>query len=114
MDIEGWEYRTLHGLRSYYERITGVVVEFHHVNTMLNTIDKHINDLKESFHLVHIHVNNYEGIDDRGTPFLIEVTFENKNLFAGPDRKSGREYPITNLDSPNNERRADYKLEFID
>lgn len=114
MDIEGWEYRTVHGLMSYYDRITGLVVEFHHVNTMLNTIDKHINDLKECFNIVHVHVNNHGGIDDKGTPHVIEVTFENKNLFPGPDTESGLEYPIKNLDSPNNKDKADYKLEFID
>lgn len=114
MDIEGWEYRTLYGLKNYYDRITGLVVEFHHVNTMLNTIDKHINKLKESFNIVHVHVNNHGGIDQKGTPFVIEVTFENKNLVPGPDRESGREYPIKSLDFPNNKRRADYGIEFKD
>lgn len=114
MDIEGWEYRTLHGLRNYYERISGLVVEFHHVCTMMKTIDRHINELRESFNIVHVHVNNFGGIDRKGTPFVIEVTFENKNLVAGLDRESEREYPIRNLDSPNDKDGADYELEFID
>ena len=80
MDIEGWEYRSLYGLKDYYERLTGIVVEFHHLYTMIDTIRCHLDDLGKSFYIVHVHVNNYDGLDQWGIPTTIEMTFESKEL----------------------------------
>jgi hypothetical protein len=68
--------------------------------------------LKEYFDIVHIHVNNYGKINADKIPDVIEVTFENKKIFSGKSRLSDFQYPILNLDSPNNKRIADYKIIF--
>jgi hypothetical protein len=112
MDIEGWEYRALHGLKGYYERLTGITVEFHHVNTMIDTVRCHIDDLGKSFYLVHVHVNNHDETYERGIPATIEMTFESKELSPGQETPSERSYPAAGLDSPNLVHERDYKLEF--
>lgn len=112
MDIEGSEFRALHGLRGYYERLTGITVEFHHLTTMMDTVRRHVGDLGERFHIVHVHVNNFGGTDERGIPAIIEMTFESKEFSPGRDRPSERSYPVDGLDSPNAAHERDYRLEF--
>ena len=114
MDIEGWEYRALPGLRDHYERLTGLTVEFHHVNTMLDTVRRHVSELTKSFDIVHVHVNNGCMTDERAVPYMIEMTFESKGLYQGPVRVSERTYPVDGIDSPNDAHRTDYRLEFRD
>ena len=114
MDIEGWEYRALSGLKDYYERATGLAVEFHYLSTMMDRVRSHINELKKSFNIVHVHVNNYDGTYERGIPGTIEMTFENKEFSPVRERASQRIYPVAGLDSPNAINRIDYKLEFRD
>src|SRR3990167_2000991 len=114
IDIEGWEYRTLFGLKDYYERLTGLTVEFHHLNTMMDTVDSHINDLSKSFNIVHVHVNNYDGTDERRIPTTIEMTFESKEHSPGRNTPSERTYPVDGLDFPNLAHQTDYNLEFRD
>lgn len=114
MDIEGWEYRALSGLEDHYDRLTGLVVEFHDLSTMLDIVRSHIIGLTKSFNIIHVHVNNYAGTDDRGIPNIIEVTFESKNFSLGTETQSERAYPVDGLDSPNIEHHTDYRLEFRD
>lgn len=114
MDIEGWEYRALSGLRDYHERLTGFTVEFHHVSTMLDTVRRHVSELAKSFDIVHVHVNNGCMTDERGVPHMVEMTFESKGLYQGPVRVSERTYPVDGIDSPNDAHRTDYRLEFRD
>ncbi len=114
MDIEGGEYRVLSGLKEYYGRITGLVIEFHFMIFMYDVIYNRISELKRYFNIVHIHANNLGGIDRRGMPMTIEVTFENKRLFSGRNMESEREYPVESLDYANYIGFRDYKLEFGD
>lgn len=112
IDIEGGEYNVLSGLGDYYDRVAGLVVEFHHMIILRDSVLAHVYELKRSFDIVHVHVNNYTGMDERGTPDVIEVTFENKNLRTGDEKDSEREYPIEGLDYPNSPGFADFKLLF--
>ncbi len=112
MDIEGYEYRAIHGIKDYYERLTGITVEFHHLATMMDTVRRHVGDLGEHFHIVHVHVNNFNGTDERGIPATIEMTFESKELTPGKEMPSERSYPVDGLDSPNAAHERDYRLEF--
>lgn len=113
MDIEGGEYRVLSSLRDYYARITGLVIEFHFMIFKYEVVDKHIAELKKHFDIVHVHANNCAGIDSSGTPMCIEMTFEHRAHYKGPDRESGREYPVEGLDFSNNIFYLDNKIEFI-
>jgi len=112
IDIEGGEYSLLSGLGEYYERVTGLVVEFHHIIFHRDLIGARISALRRSFDIVHVHVNNFKGIDERGMPYVFEVTFENKNLGNGDGKESEREYPVVGLDYPNSTWFADFKLLF--
>jgi hypothetical protein len=112
MDIEGSEYLVLDELDKFYHRISGIVIELHNLDTLYDSVNKHIDKLKEYFDIVHIHVNNYGKINADKIPDVIEVTFENKKIFSGKSRLSDFQYPILNLDSPNNKRIADYKIIF--
>ena len=114
MDIEGWEYRALHGLRDYYERLTGLIVEFHYLHTMMETVRKHISDLGKSFDIVHVHVNNHDGTGERGMPKTIEMTFESKEYPPVTEKPSDRTYPVDGIDFPNMEHLTDYGLLFRD
>jgi hypothetical protein len=112
IDIEGSEYLVLSELNKYYHQISGIVIEFHDVNVLFDTVNKHIEKLKEYFDIVHIHVNNYGGISADNIPRVIEVTFENKKIFSGKSRLSDLQYPIFDLDSPNAPSMTDYKISF--
>lgn len=112
IDIEGWEYSTLSGILEYSPRITGLVVEFHHVSSLGYAAESGIRELSGCFDIVHVHVNNHDPTDENGIPMTIEVTFENKSLRGGPSVESGRDYPVDGLDSPNNSSLPDYRLEF--
>jgi len=112
MDIEGAERRALSGLGDYHQRITGLVIEFHHLIFLRDAVLKIISDIKQFFDIVHVHVNNHKGVDERGTPDVVEVTFENKNLRNGDDTESGRRYPVEGLDYPNSFWNADFRVVF--
>ena len=112
IDIEGGEYRVLSGLGDFYERVSGIVVEFHHVIFLRDLVRTHIADLNRSFDIVHVHVNNTLGVDENGMPDVIEVTFENKNLRSGDEKESERTYPAEGLDYPNSTIFAEFKLLF--
>lgn len=112
IDIEGAEHHALSGLGDFQERITGLVIEFHHMIFLHDSVLKIISGIKEFFDIVHVHVNNHKGVDEGGMPDVIEVTFENKNLRRGDDAESGRRYPVEGLDSPNYVVYADFRLVF--
>ena len=65
-----------------------------------------------SLKLIHIHANNYAGIDSKGDPNCIELTFINSEKFHVDEKKSELNYPINNLDSSNMKRRKDLQLIF--
>lgn len=112
MDIEGWEYSVLNGIKPFYDRISGLVVEFHHLDKLKHVADVHLNALKKHFDIVHIHVNSLSALDEKGRPQVVELTFENKRLSGNNGQESRYTYPIDGLDSPNMAYLADYKLEF--
>lgn len=112
IDIDGAEYRVLSGLGDFYQRVTGLVVEFHYMIFLRDIILSHISGLKQFFDIVHVHINNHKGVDDHGTPEVIEVTFENKNLRNGKDKESERDYPIEGLDYPNTLEYSEFQTIF--
>jgi hypothetical protein len=74
IDIEGSEYRILDELIKIKKKITGIVIEFHDVDLHLSKIENFINNI--GLKLIHIHPNNFGGLDKFGNPYLIELTFE--------------------------------------
>ena len=73
IDIEGSEYRILDELIKIKDKITGIIIEFHDVDLHVTKIENFINNI--GLKLIHIHPNNFGGLDRFGNPNLIELTF---------------------------------------
>jgi hypothetical protein len=112
MDIEGAEYRTLPHLMPYFDKINGIVVEFHE----LDKPDKfeEISDLLlKYFYVAHVHANNYGGhIINSMLPKVIEITFINKNMLSKENKLSSHDYPLKGFDFPNDRTLDDIKILF--
>ena len=107
IDIEGGEYDILEELVQYDEFICGLVIEFHDVDKNLEKIENFIDIF--SLTLVHVHTNNYGGVNLNGVPLVIEITFS-KYLNKLPGNVSfPHEY-----DQKNNECINDIALTFVD
>ena len=78
IDIEGSEYRILDELITIKNKITGLVIEFHDVDLHLSKIESFINNIE--LKLIHIHPNNFGGLDKFGNPTLLELTFEKEPI----------------------------------
>ena len=78
IDIEGSEYRIFEDLLKIQDKIVCLVIEFHDIDLHMDKIEKFIIDTK--LELIHIHPNNYCGLDKFGNPIVIEVSFENNPL----------------------------------
>jgi len=105
IDIEKWEYQILGDLIKYSDLIEGTVIEFHDLDTHLESIQKFI----EAFplNLCHVHCNNYSPINKDKLPLSIECTFTNLSV------DDAYEFVFPNkLDMPNKKDIADYVLTF--
>lgn len=112
IDIEGDEYKVLDQINKNSKKINLLIVEFHNITKNLNKIKKFLNnsDLK----IIHVHANNYGGIDKNGVPKVLEITLLNKKKFDISEKKSNYTYPINGLDYSNLKRRKDIKLKFYE
>jgi hypothetical protein len=114
MDIEQSEFRVLPDLLRFRDYINGMVVEFHDLDTLWPNFADLINELKTHFEITHIHGNNYGGlILNSSTPKVLEITFLKKSLIQ--EKRPAREdvdYPIAELDRPNDRFADDYRLVF--
>lgn len=112
IDIEGWEYRILNDLLNLKANVIGFVIEFHDVDLHRDRLDDFINSLSQ-FDVVHIHANNYGGVDPFGVPMVIEVTFLNKKYVeVDSDDVNERTYPVQGLDYPNDPDSPDISINF--
>ena len=62
--------------------------------------------------IIHIHANNYGGVDKHNNPKVIELSLINTRKIKIKNIFSKRKYPIINLDYKNFKRRDDIKIEF--
>jgi len=110
IDIEGWEYRVMDDLVNASDNVLGFVMELHDIDIHRDRISSFIEKLR-SFKLVHIHANNIGGIDPVGDPIVIEVTFARSTLIESTPERD-RDYPINDLDFPNDPSKPDIPLKF--
>jgi hypothetical protein len=111
IDIEGWEYRVMNDLLESSYNVLGLVIELHDVDLHRGRISSFIKKLT-AFKLVHIHANNWAGMDAAGDPITVEMTFARSDLVdLLPDQQ--REWPIDKLDFPNNRSEPDIPLKFM-
>jgi hypothetical protein len=106
MDVEGAEWDTfLETPDAVFARIDQMVVEFHEVGDERFILA--VAKLKESFHVAHLHFNNFS-CDETVEPFsarAYEVLFVNKRI--GVADGSPAPPPPHPLDGPNNPKAAD-------
>ena len=70
--------------------------------------------MKSKLKLIHIHGNNYFGLDKDGLPGALELTFVNITKININSEKNTYFYPMNHIDFPNVKRHKDVKLEFKD
>ena len=112
IDIENDEYKILPDIITNSIKINLLIIEFHNVHKNLDRIIKFINNFK--LKLIHIHGNNYMGINKNNDPNVLEMTFLNHKKYKIEDHKTNFKYPIPNLDYPNLKRNPDITLRFND
>ena len=106
IDIEGSEYRILDEILIHQEKVTGMVVEFHFCDIMIERIEKFIE--KFNLKLIHIHANNSAFIDLNGDPCLMEITFCKDPKVVGSKNILPHKF-----DMKNSEDMDDIKLNFL-
>lgn len=104
IDIEGHEYRILNELLKHQSRISGLAIEFHDCDLHIERLEKFITAFELS--LIHIHPNNWVGIDSKGLPLAMEMTFSRNGVcHVAPS------FP-NNLDMANNSQKSDIRIDF--
>lgn len=109
IDIDLDEYRILQDLMKY--NFLGIVIEFSHIDLHLNKVLNFILKNKK-MSIIHIHGNNFDWPDKNNNPIHLEITFLNNKLFKINKKKSKLEYPIKNLDWPNDIKKPEINLKF--
>jgi len=94
IDIEGSEYRILDELIKIKNKITGIVIEFHDIDLHRLKIENFINNI--GLKLVHIHPNNFGGIDKFGNPYLLELTFDKEPIVLNVANTLPHKYDMKN------------------
>jgi hypothetical protein len=109
-DIEGSEYGILEDIIKCTKRFTGMVIEFHDINTQENfhSLINFISKIDQK--LVHVHVNNYYyyKTDTGCVPDILELTFTSSSNI-----KLEKNITLPNsLDMPNNPEDEEFKINF--
>ena len=112
IDIEGDEYKILHGINKYSKIIHLLVIEFHFLNKRRALFKKILNQLKKEFDIIHIHGNNYTSFCKDGLPITLEVTLRNKKIYPKNGKNLVTKFPIKKLDSPNFNKQKDLKFHY--
>ena len=110
VDIEGDEYKVLNDIKKNSKKISFLIIELHDIHKNLGRIKNFIK--KSDLKIIHIHANNYGGIDKNKNPKVIELSMINSKKFKINKILSKRRYPVISLDYKNFKRRDDIKIEF--
>lgn len=111
IDIEGDEYSVIEDVCRFSEKIVLLIIEFHDTGRREQEFSKAISELKEFFHLVHTHGNNFDLVADNGIPNVVELTFVNRNVLQGNYEKIEK-LPLPKIDYPCNPGKMDIDLIF--
>ena len=107
VDIEGSEYRVFEELLSIQHVIQGLAIELHDVDLHLPKICEFVKNFE--LRLVHVHPNNYGGVDRNGIPLVLELTFS-RNVVSDDVKVEGLPHM---LDMNNNQDGEDYFFEGV-
>ena len=75
IDIESSEYLILDQIINFPKKIIGFTIEFHELNIYRKKVEAFLDKVKKNYRLVHIHGNNYTGLDKKFIPYTVEMTF---------------------------------------
>lgn len=112
IDIEGDEFEILKNVNLYSEKIHTLIVEFHDLDTKLDDFEKLIKYINKKFYIIHIHGNNYSKCGTNGIPNTLELTFLNLKMFFKNNKQTKINFPIKNLDFPNDPTKKDIEIKF--
>ena len=73
VDIEGDEYKILNDIKRNSSKIIFLVIEFHDVDKNIKKIKNFLEKL--DLKIIHIHGNNYGGLDKNNNPKVIEYLY---------------------------------------
>ena len=111
MDIEGDEYSLISSI-CQRQNLVGMVIEFHNLDFEHRRIELQSTiDLLDNYKIVHVHANNYGGINNDLLPHTLEISFLRKDLCNTTEKRYDVYLP--NLDFPNLTTNEDYMLYFI-
>ena len=83
------------------------------LNVFEEKFEQKIKKLKSRFEIIHLHGNNNDGMNNGNLPVTLEVTLVNKNYINEKnEKKYNYDFPIKNLDFPNNPSKADLAFSF--
>ena len=110
IDIEGDEYKILSQINKCQKKINLLIIEFHYVSKHFSKIKKFLHNT--NLKIIHIHANNYGGLDKKKIPTTLELTLINNKKFKIQKKKSNYRYPINKLDYRNHKNKDDIQLLF--
>ena len=112
-DIEGSEFEVIEEISKFSSRIKMLIFEFHWLDKNEEIFLKSIKKLQKDFDVVHIHGNNHCEKLSTGLPITLEMTLVNKNIKSN-EVTYVKDFPIKNLDFPNNPYKKDLSFSFGD
>lgn len=113
-DIEGDEYNIIDQIIEYSSRIKMLIIEFHWINKNENIFLESVKKMKKNFEIIHIHANNHDSKLKSGLPITLEFTFLNRKLVLTQKIEYFNDFPIKDLDYPNNPNKEDISFSFRD
>jgi len=117
IDVDGAEYPVFKDADIYkrLDNVVQLIIEFHDLDKYIHQVIETIENLATSHTLIHIHGNNYGepfSYEGKSIPRVIEATLIH-NSYLPEKTLSTAEYPIHELDSPCDKRKADLPLAFF-
>ena len=112
-DIEGNEYLIIDQILDYSNRINMLIFEFHWLDKRENLFVESVKKLQSKFEIIHIHANNHFQTLKNGLPIILEITLLNKK-FSPNKIEYVDNFPIKDLDFPNNPFLKDIEFSFKD
>ena len=113
IDIEGDEYALVDDIINQADLIDMLIMEFHDIDKNEIRFITSIKKLLNNFDIVHIHGNNHCSERLSGLPTVLELTFNSKR-FRPKEIEYKNEFPLKDLDFPNNPYKKDLKFYFED
>lgn len=111
IDIEGDEYKIIKQILSFHNNIDLILIEFHNIKKKKQMFLQSIDSLNRFFYTIHIHGNNHSCLGNDGFPDVVELTLINKKKYVF-NNTTIKNYPLKNLDFPNNPYKKDIMINF--